>query len=335
VKNVLVAGGAGFIGSHIAQLLQKRGCNVRILDNFVGGRQNLQYFDESIEVLEGDCCNKIDCKKALTGVDTVFHLAAHAAEGQSIFIPAFNAQTNLIGSITVLAESINAGVKDFVFTSSIAAYGKPAILPVKETAALNPEDPYAVTKKAFEDYLRVYFELGQINPYIVRFFNVFGPRQRMDDPYRGVIPIFINKCLKREPPVIFGDGLQKRAFTFISDVVEPICSIVGKKKLINSPVNIGTEEIHTVKELAELIIKKMGLNLKPQFIEKRTSDVKVTYCDTSKAKALLGYSAKVSLDEGLDRTIEWAKELGAQEFKYFDFAEIPRLAHNAYTEKKI
>lgn len=335
MKNVLVTGGAGFIGSHVAQQLQKNGCNVRIFDNFVGGKQNLQYFNDGIEVVEGDCCSRKQCAKALKGIDTVFHLAAHAAEGQSVFIPVFNAQTNLIGSITMLAEAINAGVEDFVFTSSIAAYGKPERVPVKETAPLNPEDPYAVTKKAFEDYLRVYFELGQIKPYIVRFFNVYGPRQRMDDPYRGVVPIFINKCLKGEAPVIFGDGLQKRAFTYISDVVEPICEIVGRKGLVNNPVNIGTEEVHTVRELAEMTVKKMGLGLKTEFVPKRTSDVKVTYCDTSKAKKLLGYKAKVSLGKGLEKTIAWAKEFGSQDFRYFDYTEIPKLTHRIYTEKKI
>ena len=334
-KNVLVTGGAGFIGSHVAQELEKRGHNVRIFDNFVGGKQNLQYFSDAIEVVEGNCCNAKDCAKALKGVDAIFHLAAHAAEGQSVFIPVFNAQTNLIGSITMLAEAINAGVEDFAFTSSIAAYGRQETVPIKEDAPLNADDPYAITKKAFEDYLRVYHELGQINPYIVRFFNVYGPRQRMDDPYRGVVPIFINKCLKGEAPVIFGDGLQKRAFTYISDVVEPICEIVEQKKLVNNPINIGTDEVHTVKELVEMIVQKMGSEVEVEYIEKRTSDVKITYCDMTKAKELLGYEAKVSLDEGIDKTIEWAKEVGAQEFRYFDYTEIPKLTHKTYTKKKI
>ncbi len=334
-KNILVTGGAGFIGSHLAQELEKRGNNVRILDNFVGGKQNLNYFDDKIEVMEGDCCNRDDCKKAVKGIDQVFHLAAHAAEGQSVFIPEFNAQTNIMGSIVMLTEAINAGIEEFAFTSSIAAYGKPESVPIKEIAKLNPEDPYAVTKKTFEDYLRVYYEIGQIKPYIVRFFNVYGPRQRMDDPYRGVVPIFINKCLKGERPLIFDDGLQKRAFTYITDVVEPICDLVGKEKLVNNPINIGTEEVYTVKELAEMTIEKMKADVEIEFINKRTSDVKVTYCDTSKAKELLGYKAKVSLSEGMDKTIEWAKEVGAQDFKYFDYTEIPKLTHKSYTSKKI
>ncbi len=334
-KKILVAGGAGFIGSHVAQELEKRGHQVRVFDNFVGGKQNLECFGSGIEVVEGDCCKAKDCRKGVKGCDAVFHLAAHAAEGQSVFIPAFNAETNILGSIRMLSEAINEGISDFVFTSSIATYGKPEKVPIKETAPLNADDPYAITKKAFEDYLRVYHELGQITPYIVRFFNVYGPRQRMDDPYRGVVPIFINKCLKGENPVIFGDGLQKRAFTYISDVVEPICDIVGNKKLVNNPINIGTEEVHTVKELAEMTIEQMGVDLEVEFVSKRTSDVKVTYCDTSKAKELLGYQAKVSMEKGLEKTIVWAKGMGPQEFRYFDYTEIPKLTHGIYTSKKI
>ncbi len=335
MKTVLVAGGAGFIGSHVVDELSRRKLNVRVLDNLVGGSQNTRYFAKDVEFIKGDCCDREACRKALEGVDTVFNLAAHAAEGQSVFIPVFNANTNLIGSLTLLSEAINQGVENFVFTSSIAVYGTQKKMPIKETAPLLPDDPYAITKKTFEDYLHVYRHLTGIKPFIVRFFNVYGPRQRMDDPYRGVVPIFINKCLKGEPPVIFGDGLQKRAFTYISDVVEPICDIVGNSKLVDNPINIGTEELHTVIELADAILKKMGSGLKTQFVEKRTSDVKVAYCDTTKAKKLLGYGAKVKIGEGLDKTIEWAKKEGPQEFRYFDYTEIPKLTHKTYTGKKI
>ncbi len=335
MESVLVTGGAGFIGSHVVNELRKRKKQVKVLDNLVGGEQNLRYFGKGVEFIRGDCCNRQQCKKALQGVDTVFHLAAHAAEGQSVFIPVFNANTNLLGSLTVLSEAINQGIENFVFTSSIAVYGRQRKMPIKESAPLLPDDPYAVTKKAFEDYLRVYHELTGIKPYIVRFFNVYGPRQRMDDPYRGVVPITINKFLKGEAPVIFGDGLQKRAFTYISDVVEPICDIVGKNQLVNNPINIGSEEVHTVRELAEMVKEKMRAAQEVQFVDRRSSDVKIAYCDTGKARKLLGYSAKVSLSEGLDRTIEWAKAEGPKEFRYFDYTEIGKLTHKTYTKKKI
>ncbi len=334
-KKVLVSGGAGFIGSHVANYLADQGNKVVVFDNFVGGKDNLKYFGDEIEVFEGDMTDRNACKKALNKVDAVFCLGAHAAEGQSVFIPIFNAETNLMGSITLLTESINAGIKDFVFTSTIAAYGKPEKLPIREDAPLMPEDPYGVTKMAFEHYLRVYYELEKINPYIVRFFNVYGPRQRMDDPYRGVVPIFINKCFKGENPIIFGDGLQKRAFTYISDIVEPICSIVGKKKLINNPVNIGAEKAWTVKELAEKIIEKTGSKVEIEHVDKRTSDVKVVYADVSKAKKLLDYEAKVGFDEGIEKTIEWAKGEGIKDFKYMDYFEIPKMAHGIYKTKDI
>ena len=335
MKRVLVSGGAGFIGSHVVNELEKRGNEVVVLDNYVGGKNNLKYFSENVEIIEGNMCDREACKKALKDVDTVYCLGAHAAEGQSVYIPIFNAETNLMGSITLLTETINAEIRDFVFTSSIAAYGMPEKLPVSETAKLNPEDPYGVTKMAFEHYLRVYYELGKINPYIVRFFNVYGPRQRMDDPYRGVVPIFINKCLKGESPVIFDDGSQERAFTYISDIVEPICDIVGNEKLINNPINIGAEKSYSVKYLAEEIIKKMNVDLEIKYVPKRTSDVKIVYADVTKAKELLNYKAKVSFSEGIDETIKWAKEEGAKEFNYMDYFEIPKMAHESYKKKDI
>jgi len=335
MENVLVTGGAGFVGSHIVDELVKRKKKVRVFDNLIGGDQNVKGFPKGVEFVKGDCCNREDCKKAVDGIDTVFHLAAHAAEGQSVFIPEFNAETNLMGSIVMLSEAINAGVENFAFTSSIAAYGSQEKLPIKEDARLTPDDPYAITKKTFEDYLHVYHELVGIKPFIVRFFNVYGPRQRMDDPYRGVVPIFINKCLKGERPVIFGDGLQARAFTYISDVVEPICDIVGNEKLVDNPVNIGTEEVHSVKELGEMTIKKMGVDLELEYLPKRTSDVKIAYCDMGKARELFGYKAKIGFEEGMEKTIEWAKKEGPKEFKYMPFTEIPKLTQGMYTSKKI
>src|SRR3989344_6730130 len=318
MAKILVTGGAGFIGSHLVEELCSQGHEVTILDNFIGGKQNLQEMKGNFKIIEGDICSRDICKKATKDKDIIYHLAAHAAEGQSPFIPVFNANTNLMGSITLLSEAINNNVKDFVFTSSIAAYGNPKELPIKETHPLNPEDPYGISKKTFEDYLRVYHEIGEINPYIVRFFNVYGPRQRMNDPYRGVVPIFINKCLKGENPVIFGDGLQKRAFTYISDVVEPICDMVGNKKLVNNPINIGHTQPCAVKKLAERIVAKMNPNLKIDYVDKRHTDVHIAHCDTSKSKRILNHQTQVEIDEGLDKTIAWAKQQGPQEFRYME-----------------
>src|SRR3989344_6080109 len=330
MAKILVTGGAGFIGSHLVEELCSQGHEVTILDNFIGGKQNLQEMKGNFKIIEGDICSRDICKKATKGKDIIYHLAAHAAEGQSPFIPVFNANTNLMGSITLLSEAINSNVKDFVFTSSIASYGKPLKLPITEDHPLNPEDPYGITKAAFEHYLRVYYEIGKINPYIVRFFNVYGPRQRMDDPYRGVVPIFINKCFKKENPVIFGDGLQKRAFTFISDIIDPLSTITQYKELINNPINIGSEKPYTVKELGEKIISKINPKLKLEFVAKRNTDVHVTFCDTKKAKKIINYNAKIDLDEGLEKTIAWAKKLGPQEFRYMEECEISSLKPATY-----
>src|SRR3989344_2136668 len=335
MAKILVTGGAGFIGSHLVEELCSQGHEVTILDNFIGGKQNLQEMKGNFKIIEGDICSRDICKKATKDKDIIYHLAAHAAEGQSPFIPVFNANTNLMGSITLLSEAINNNVKDFVFTSSIAAYGKPLTLPIKETHPLNPEDPYGVTKAAFERYLGIYHDSGKINPFIVRFFNVYGPRQRMDDPYRGVVPIFMNKCLKGQNPIIFGDGLQQRAFTYVSDIVSPLARITTFKELINNPVNIGHTQPYTVKELAERIVSKMNPQLKIEYVDKRHTDVHVTHCDVSKAKKVLKHETQVDLDEGLDKTIAWAKQQGPQEFRYMEECEIESLRPATYKEKRI
>lgn len=335
MAKILVTGGAGFIGSHLVEALLEQEHKITILDNFVGGKKNTHEFKSRVEIIEGDVCNREACKKATKGKEIIYHLAAHAAEGQSPFIPVFNANTNLIGSITLLSEAINNQVKDFVFTSSIASYGKPQKLPIDETHPLNPEDPYGITKAAFEQYLKIYHEMGKINPFIVRFFNVYGPRQRMDDPYRGVVPIFINKCLKNQNPIIFGDGLQQRAFTYVSDIVQPLANITTFSKLINNPVNIGHTQPCTVKELAEKIVAKVNPKLSVEFVDKRHTDVHVTYCDVTKARNILKHKARVDLDEGLDKTIAWAKQLGPQEFRYMEECEIDSLRPATYKEKKI
>ncbi len=334
-KRYLVTGGAGFIGSHVVDELVKRGNQVVILDNFFGKEKKLKYLNPKAEVIDGDITKREDCAKALTDVDGVFHIAAHAAEGQSVYVPIFNAEMNIMGSLNVLTEMVNHGVRDIVFTSSIAAYGKPQQLPITEDHPLNPEDPYGITKKTMEDYLRVYHELDRIDPYIVRFFNVFGPRQRMNDPYRGVIPIFINKCLKGEKPVIFGDGEQARAFTYISDVVEPMCRMIGKKQLINNPINIGNTEVWTVNRLAQEIMDIMGVSGRPEHVPARPTDVVVCYSDIAKAKKLMGWEPRVTVHDGLKHTLDWAREEGPQEFKYMDYFEIPKLSHSVYQKKTI
>lgn len=157
----------------------------------------------------------------------------------------------------------------------------------------------------------------------------------MDDPYRGVIPIFINKCMKREQPIIFGDGMQARAFTYIDDIIEPLVLALKSEATINRPLNVGAEEPVTIKKLAEMIIEKMGVDISPKFVEARQTDVIETFSDVSVAKKLLNWKAKVSMDEGLKRTIEWAKKEGKKEFNYMPNCEIERLAHKVYKQKVI
>jgi len=332
-KNILVTGAGGFIGSHAAERMVLEGANVSVLDNFEGGFKN--NIPKGINFIDGDIRDIKVCNNATKNIDMVIHCAAHASEGQSVYCPIFNAERNIMGSLNLLVAAINNNVDRFAFTSSIASYGKPMHLPIKETHPQIPEDPYGITKATFEHYLRVYYEIGAIKPVIFRFFNVYGPRQRMDDPYRGVIPIFINKCMKGEQPVIFGDGMQARAFTYIDDIIEPMVRALKSEATINKPLNVGAEDPVTIKKLAEMIIEKMGVDLSPKFVEARQTDVVETFSDVSVAKKLLNWKAKVSMDEGLQRTIEWAKKEGKKEFTYMPNCEIERLAHKVYKQKVI
>ncbi len=332
---ILVTGGAGFIGSHLVLALHTQGHEVVVLDNLAGGDHNLPALAGNCTFINGDVCSRPTVKNALKGVERIYHMAAHAAEGQSVYLPVFNAQTNIMGSLVVLTEALAAGVRSFVFPSSIAAYGKPEHLPVTEDHPLHPEDPYGITKMAFEKYLALYHELGYLDPVIFRFYNVFGPLQRMDDPYRGVVPIFINKCMKGEPPIVFGDGLQQRALTYISDVIGPLVDHAGNRRLINNPLNIGGSEVWTVKQLAEAIISAFGMKQKPQLVEARKTDVKAAYCDTAKARELIGYKARMPVTDGLQKTVAWVRQQGVKEFRYMKEREIPALEHTAYVKKAI
>jgi UDP-glucose 4-epimerase len=322
MANVLVTGGAGFMGSHLVRHLLQEGHNVRIFDNMAGGfEENLNFssIDKKPEVVNGDLREKKDCEKAVEEVDIVYHLAASACEGKSVFTPVNNTMINYIGSLNLLTSAINESVKSFVFTSSMATYGKQAEMPMREDQLPSPEDPYGIAKASFERVLRIYSDIFGFDYVVIRPHNVYGPRQNLSDPYRNVIGIFMNRIMKNLPPIVYGDGMQKRAFTYIDDCIPYIARAAFTKKAFGEIINVGSEEVVTINYLADLVLKIMGSELKPKKAPARPTEVKFAYCSSNKARELLDYKTSTTLEQGVTKMAEWAKKIGPQEFRYGNF----------------
>src|SRR5580700_3187957 len=278
----LVTGGAGFIGSHLAEHLLRMGHKVVVLDDLSGGF--LENVPENTAFVEGSILDHklIDDLFRVHSFTFVYHLAAYAAEGLSHFIKRFNYENNLIGSVNLINASINNAVKCFVFTSSIAVYGAGQV-PMTEDMLPIPEDPYGISKLAVEQELRVSHEMFGLDYVIFRPHNVYGERQNIADRYRNVVGIFMNQLLRGEPMTIFGDGNQQRAFTHISDVAPILAKSVEYPEARNQIFNVGADVPNTVNELAEIVSRAMDLPCKVQHLEQR-NEVKIAFSDHSKAE---------------------------------------------------
>jgi UDP-glucose 4-epimerase len=321
-RNVLVTGAAGFIGSHLIRDLQNLNLyNIVALDDLSGGfKENIP---ESFEFIE---CS-INDQKLIEYIfkkynfQFVFHLAAYAAEGLSHFIRRFNYTNNLIGSINLINESIKTKVECFVFTSSIAVYGKNQV-PMTEEMHPEPEDPYGISKYAIELDLKNAFELFGLNSIIFRPHNVYGEFQNIGDKYRNVVGIFMNQILDRKNLSIFGDGEQQRAFSYVGDITPIMANSIHNKNCYNQVFNIGADKPYTVKELAEEVINVMKVkDLKIDYFPAR-NEVKIAYSDHSKIKKYFGDYKTVSLYEGLQKMAEWVHKVGARKSKKFENIEI-------------
>lgn len=321
-EQILVTGGAGFIGSHVVDELIKLGYEIIVLDDLSGGFQD--NLNPKAKFVKGSILDASLVKSVFSQykIRYVFHLAAYAAEGLSHFIKRFNYENNLIGSINLINESVKNEVKCFVFTSSIAVYGKNQ-LPMREDMVPVPEDPYGIAKLAVEQELRVTHEMFGLNFIIFRPHNVYGERQNIGDRYRNVVGIFMNQIMQGKPMTIFGDGLQTRAFTHVADVAPIIARSIEIKEAYNEIFNIGADHPCTVKELAHKVAEAMGVKPKIVYLPER-KEVKHAYCSHEKAAKVFGYSAKISLDEGLRRMAEWVKQVGARKSKSFDNIEIKK-----------
>jgi UDP-glucose 4-epimerase len=319
--NCLVTGAAGFIGSHVADQLIENGFNVISLDDLSGG------FTENINdrstFVQGSVTDDVLIKNLFEKYrfEYVFHLAAYAAEGLSHFIRKFNYENNLVGSINLVNESIKHKVKCFVFTSSIAVYGKNQ-LPMTEELTPIPEDPYGISKYATELDLQCAHELFGLNHIIFRPHNVYGERQNIGDRYRNVIGIFMNKLLLGEDLIVFGDGNQTRAFSYISDVAPIIANSIRFPNAYNHVFNIGADKPYSVNELAEVVIKKMGINGK-LIHEPARNEVVHAFSDHSKVRNFFNIKTDPeTLESGIEKMAKWVNQYGARSTAKFKNIEI-------------
>ena len=302
----LVTGGAGFIGSSIAEKLLASGETVRIIDDFsTGRRRNLEKLEGQIQIVEASVCDPVAVGKVMRGVDVVFHQAAIPSVARSIENPAASMMANVQGTTVVLEAARAANVRRVVYAASSSAYGNTATLPKIETMPAAPLSPYAVSKFAGEQLVRVYAALHGMETVSLRYFNVFGPKQDPKSQYAAVIPNFITAALTGRRPVVHGDGEQTRDFCFIENVVAAnLLAASGPNPLRGETVNIACGDRTSLNDVLRLIGKETGTKLEPQYQPTRAGDVRDSLADIRAAKELLGYEPKVRLHEGLRRTIE-------------------------------
>ena len=322
-KNVLVTGAAGFIGSFVVDEAIRLGFNVIALDDLSGGF--LSNVNPKAKFVKGSINNVklINDLFRRYHFKYVYHLAAYAAEGLSHFIKRFNYENNLIGSVNLINASIHWNVECFVFTSSIAVYGKNQ-LPMRENMTPEPEDPYGIAKFAVEQELKVSHEMFGLNYVIFRPHNVYGERQNIGDKYRNVIGIFMNQILNRKPLTIFGDGKQKRAFTYIGDVAPIIAKSPLVKKAYGEIFNVGADRAYSVNILAARVAKAMGQKKHPIEHLPPRNEVKNAFSDHSKSEKAFRYRAHYFLEEGLAKMAAWVKRHGAKKSKEFGIIEVEK-----------
>ncbi|MGB9764505.1 MAG: SDR family oxidoreductase [Candidatus Saccharicenans sp.] len=308
-QNYLVTGGAGFIGSHLVETLVRRGCRVRVLDNFSSGKEeNLKDFIDRIELIRGDIRDRKLCLRASRGMEVILHQAALASVPRSVAEPLVAHEINLTGTLNLLLAASEAKVKSLVFASSSAVYGDDPVFPKKEESLGKPLSPYAAQKLASEKYIQVFSLLYGFNAVCLRYFNVFGPRQDPHSQYAAAIPIFITRMLAGNPPIIFGDGQQSRDFIYVENVVKANLLAAEAEGFRGEAFNIGSGSRITINELADKINSCLNLSLKPVYAEPRAGDIKESYADISRAEKFLGFKPEIDFLKGLKLTIEWYKK---------------------------
>ena len=310
IKKYLVTGGAGFIGSNIVEALLKKGCEVKVLDNFsTGKRENLKKFGNDIELIEGDVRSYHTVKQAVLGVEVVLHQAALPSVPRSIADPITSNDVNVNGTLNVLDASKDCGVKRVVFASSSSIYGDTPELPKHEKMMPNPLSPYAVSKLAGEKYCQVFSRVHGLHTIALRYFNVFGPNQDPNSQYSAVIPKFIKAIMNDERPVIYGNGTQTRDFTYVDNVVE--ANLIAAEKDCESGLvmNCACNEQIILNELVNEINYYFSKNVKPIYETIRKGDIKHSYADIRLIKEFLGFEPVTKFKKGIEKTINYFKQL--------------------------
>ena len=299
-KKILVTGVAGFLGSHLSEKLVELGNSVIGLDNMIGGYED--NVPDKIEFHNVDCCDFEKIKILMKNVEVVYHCAATAHEGLSVFSPYEITKNNYLASVSIFSAAVNAKVKRIIFCSSMARYGD-QVTPFTEKMNPKPVDPYAISKVASEEVLKNLCELNGIEWVIAIPHNIIGPRQKYDDPFRNVVSIMINRMLQGKAPIIYGDGNQTRCFSYIDDCLSCLIPMLDQKNLNKETINIGPdEEFVTINKIAVICSNITGVNLNPIYKKDRPKEVKHATCSADKARALLKYETKVTLNEGIKKT---------------------------------
>ncbi|HZB24625.1 MAG TPA: SDR family oxidoreductase [Vicinamibacterales bacterium] len=305
MAHYLVTGGAGFIGSHLAEELLRRGHRVRIADSLITGKKSNIEPLRDVEFLEGDLADIAVAREAVAGCEYVLHQAAIPSVPRSVQDPLTSNRANVDATLNVLLAARDAGVRRLVFAASSSAYGNTPTLPKHEGMPTNPLSPYALQKVIGEQYLQMFTRLYGLETVSIRYFNVFGPRQDPSSPYSGVISVFATALLQNRPPTIYGTGEQTRDFTYVANVVDGVLRACEAPGASGQIINVATGGRISLNQLFETMRRLVGATVQPVYQDERAGDVTDSQADISLAREVLGYQPTVSFEEGLKATVDW------------------------------
>jgi nucleoside-diphosphate-sugar epimerase len=302
----LVTGGAGFIGSHLVEELVARGERVRVLDNFATGKvENLEPWLDKIELIEGSVEDEGTCQRAVQGVEFVLHQAALCSVPRSLEHPMATHATNVTGTLNLLLAARDGGVRRFVCAGSSSVYGESEVLPKVEDMKPSPCSPYAISKLAQEQYCMVFDLLYELETVVLRYFNVYGSRQDADSAYAAVIPSFVHALVRGKRAKIYGDGEQSRDFTYVKDCVQANVMACEAAEAAGQVFNIASGRRIAINELYDRIVGLLGQGERPKYEAPRRGDVRHSLADISKARSILGYQPKYTIEQGLSEAVPW------------------------------